>query len=463
MKIHDEIEDWMAGALCDALTPDEQKNFEQHLAQCPHCRSLYVENHKLNDLLNQTLPDLRPDQNFERRVIAAFREKIARGSFHPLRGLVWFVQFRTVRTALALLLLAAMVKGGSSMISGERFAGGKAYNVQDYARMQANTKILADKALNLVTGQIRQGSTGANGVFNGSASDTRTIPGTLGTLDLSGNNVTVSDLSPKGPAVGYNAQVFSGKASWGNGKDTNWTTGANWADGQAGGLDNMVTVNDAATFRDVAGKASRSDIALGGNQTWTVNSGTASALTVNGALTGGHSLASAGSVTFGGGVLQYRGANTTDYGHADQFPLAAKDTHEISIDTNGQSVTYARNLAASNKGGLTLNGGALTNRITTGASRDVTNTVSGTGTITGAVGITKVELAAARWCFPVPTPTPAPPRLITASWLWGAQASYSVVANRVVNSSNVGTAFTGTIASTGVSTGDDSYARDKVA
>ena len=119
MKIHDEIDDYTAGALCGALSPDEQQNFEQHLAECPHCRSLYEETQKMNDILNTTLPELRPDPNFERRVIAGFREKIANGGFHPWRGLVWFVQFRTVQAALALLALAAMVQGGS-LVTGER-------------------------------------------------------------------------------------------------------------------------------------------------------------------------------------------------------------------------------------------------------------------------------------------------------------------------------------------------------
>ncbi len=53
LTIHDEIDDWMAGALCGALSPDEQQNFERHLAECPRCRSLYEENKKMNDMLEQ--------------------------------------------------------------------------------------------------------------------------------------------------------------------------------------------------------------------------------------------------------------------------------------------------------------------------------------------------------------------------------------------------------------------------
>ena len=118
MNIHDEIEDWSAAALCDVLTPDEQMNFEQHLAECPHCRSLNEENQKMNEMLNNTMPVLRPDPNFERRVIAGFREKTSGGWFHPLRGLVWLAQFRTAQAAFTVLILAAMIAGGALLTGG---------------------------------------------------------------------------------------------------------------------------------------------------------------------------------------------------------------------------------------------------------------------------------------------------------------------------------------------------------
>ena len=120
MKIHDEIDEWTAGALCGVLSPDEQQNFEQHLAECPHCRSLYEENQKMNTILNETLPELRPDHNFERRIIARFREKVARSGFHPLRGLAWLMRFRIAQAAFAIVLLAALVKVGA-FVTGEHF------------------------------------------------------------------------------------------------------------------------------------------------------------------------------------------------------------------------------------------------------------------------------------------------------------------------------------------------------
>jgi autotransporter-associated beta strand protein len=65
---------------------------------------------------------------------------------------------------------------------------------------------------------------------------------------------------------------------------------------------------------------------------------------------------SGGTITFGGGKMQFSAANTLDY--SGQI---LNSSAPISIDPNGQSVTFATPLAASNVGGLTLNGtGTLT-------------------------------------------------------------------------------------------------------
>jgi len=68
-------------------------------------------------------------------------------------------------------------------------------------------------------------------------------------------------------------------------------------------------------------------------------------------------LGSTGAITFGSqGVLQYSAANTTDYS-----ARIANSTGAVSIDTNGQNITFASALAASNTGGLTKSGsGTLT-------------------------------------------------------------------------------------------------------
>lgn len=133
MKVHDEIDEWIAGALCEALSPEEEAGFQQHLARCPHCNSLYKETQKMNEILNHTMPELRPDSNFEGRMVASFRDKVSTRQFHPLRWLAWLAQFRVAQAAMAMLLLAAMIKGGA-LLTGERFPAREGKEKADIAR-----------------------------------------------------------------------------------------------------------------------------------------------------------------------------------------------------------------------------------------------------------------------------------------------------------------------------------------
>ena len=81
----------------------------------------------------------------------------------------------------------------------------------------------------------------------------------------------------------------------------------------------------------------------------TITAGTLN-LANSGALAGG------GTVTFAGGMLQYSVSNTSDLSSR-----IVSSTGPISINTNGQSVTFANTLGNSNSGGLTkLGSGTLT-------------------------------------------------------------------------------------------------------
>ncbi|MEI6715403.1 MAG: autotransporter-associated beta strand repeat-containing protein, partial [Verrucomicrobiota bacterium] len=95
-------------------------------------------------------------------------------------------------------------------------------------------------------------------------------------------------------------------------------------------------------------------ITLSGSNGYTgvtsINAGTLSLGSVN-ALAGG------GSLTFGGGTLQFTSSNTTDYATR----ITNSTTGAIAVDTNSQGVTFAGNLDSSNTGGLTkLGAGTLT-------------------------------------------------------------------------------------------------------
>jgi autotransporter-associated beta strand protein len=113
-------------------------------------------------------------------------------------------------------------------------------------------------------------------------------------------------------------------------------------------------------------------LTLSGNNTYTggttLNAGV---ISVNNA----GALGNTGTISFGGGQLQYTANNTTDY--SSRFSTGASQLY--SVDTNGQSVTWASNLSSS--------GGNLTK---TGTG---TLTVSGANSYTGTTTVNAGTLA----------------------------------------------------------------------
>lgn len=105
-------------------------------------------------------------------------------------------------------------------------------------------------------------------------------------------------------------------------------------------------------------------------------------------------LSTAGSITFGGGTLQYSGVNGVDYS-----PRIANSTAAISIDLQGTNVTFATALPSSNTGGLALtnSAGIGTNKLTLKAAEAYTGStiinggtlaLSGSGAINSSTNIT---------------------------------------------------------------------------
>ncbi len=125
-----------------------------------------------------------------------------------------------------------------------------------------------------------------------------------------------------------------------------------------------------------------------GTLTLSGNNGVTGVTQINGgvlALGSGNALAGSGSISFGGGALQYSVSNTADYSSRIQNSGSA-----IAIDTNGQSVTFATALASSNTGGLTKQGlGTLTlssNLAHTGVTTVTSGTLQvGAGSTTGSI------------------------------------------------------------------------------
>ena len=128
--------------------------------------------------------------------------------------------------------------------------------------------------------------------------------------------------------------------------------------------------NLSSTFAGVISDGSDTNAAAVGTGTNLTKAGTGT-LTLSGANTytgvttigagtlvtaNANALGTTGSIGFTGGNLQYGSGITTDYS-----ARIANSTSAVSIDTNGNNVTYATALPSSNSGGLTkLGAGTLT-------------------------------------------------------------------------------------------------------
>lgn len=97
-------------------------------------------------------------------------------------------------------------------------------------------------------------------------------------------------------------------------------------------------------------------------------------------------LAGGGDIEFGGGTLRYTGANTLDYSSRFQ-----NSSGPISIDTNGETVTFASAIDASNAGGLEKLGlGILylnAANLFAGPTTVVSGTLAGTGSVLGLLSV----------------------------------------------------------------------------
>jgi autotransporter-associated beta strand protein len=208
-----------------------------------------------------------------------------------------------------------------------------------------------------------------------------------GTLNISGgsltitNNVTLSDtggntaaLSLTGGALTVGGIIADG----GNGASvltlnggtldlTNGSIAADTLNFQSGTLQNVTELRAGNNSTIVAlTKTTAGTLTLTGTNAYTGGTN------INGgilALGSAAALGTTGTISFGGGTLQYSAANTTDY--SNRFSNAAGQAY--SIDTNGQNVTLASNLTSSGGTFTKLGAGILT--------------ITGTDTYTGGTTI----------------------------------------------------------------------------
>ena len=186
-----------------------------------------------------------------------------------------------------------------------------------------------------------------------------------GTLDLGGRSLTVNALS--GSSAGMIQSGVSGAVTLTATAATSSTFAGTIRDG-SGSIGFIKSGNGTLTLSASNGYTGRTQ----------VNGGVLSLGNTN-------ALAGTGTISFGGGSLQYSASNTRDYSAKILYSGSA-----IAIDTNGQSVTFASGLDSSNTGGLTKTGlGTLTLTASNGYTGGTTITSGtlqiGNGGTTGSI------------------------------------------------------------------------------
>jgi fibronectin-binding autotransporter adhesin len=109
-----------------------------------------------------------------------------------------------------------------------------------------------------------------------------------------------------------------------------------------------------------------------------------------GALTAqaGTSLGVDGPIVFGGGTLQYSATNTVDYSKRILLSTGA-----ISINTNGQAVTFASALDSSNVGGLTKSGAGTLTLANSNLYTGATSVMAGKLVVTGSGSLANTDVS----------------------------------------------------------------------
>src|SRR5882762_1284577 len=118
MKIHDEIDNYLAADLHSDLSDEEQNALHVHLVECASCRQAHQENKVMNKVLEEKFADEKPDVAFEQRMLAGFRNRIPQKTGGVARFVVDLMRLRATQVAAVAALLVALVQVGR-MITGE--------------------------------------------------------------------------------------------------------------------------------------------------------------------------------------------------------------------------------------------------------------------------------------------------------------------------------------------------------
>ena len=118
MKIHDEIDNYLAADLHSDLSDEEQNALHVHLVECARCRRAHQESKIMNKVLEEKFVNEKPDVAFEQRLLAGFRNRIPQKTGGVAKFVVDLMRLRATQVAAVAALLVTLVQVGR-MITGE--------------------------------------------------------------------------------------------------------------------------------------------------------------------------------------------------------------------------------------------------------------------------------------------------------------------------------------------------------
>ena len=118
MKIHDEIDNYLAADLHSDLSDEEQNALHTHLVECADCRKLHQETKVMSKALEEKFANEKLDAAFEQRMLAGFRNRVPGRGEAITRVIVDLMRLRATQIAAVAAMILALVQVGR-MITGE--------------------------------------------------------------------------------------------------------------------------------------------------------------------------------------------------------------------------------------------------------------------------------------------------------------------------------------------------------
>jgi hypothetical protein len=112
MKIHDEIDNYLAADLHSDLSDEEQNALHVHLVECASCRRAHQESKIMNKVLEEKFANEKPDAEFEQRMLAEFRNRIPQKTGGVAKFIVDLMRLRATQVAAVAAVLLALVQVG---------------------------------------------------------------------------------------------------------------------------------------------------------------------------------------------------------------------------------------------------------------------------------------------------------------------------------------------------------------